>query len=393
MIPPFNSDGYLPPGIFECTGDDFLSRFCTGEVRDRFSWSVINIFDYAASHGANSVLIGGSFVTKDPNPHDIDCVIVFKTADQIPQFIQNVTVRGNTLDIIFASEDQPVLLSCCKKLFTTSRFKTNVGAISIIIHDSGKVKWDIYEDPDEHSYEIVRRVYGDRHHVEQTPKVKAIVTIHGIRTHADWNSEISLLASSNGWIVAPFQYGYVGPTIFLNGRKRSKIIDQFRDHLADLYGTFGLNAVSVIAHSLGTYIALKYITDISNPPTKFDTLVLCGAIVDCDLDLRKLEGKVSFILNERAPNDFWAKWARPANFWRDKMFGYAGTQGFSENVEFLEQRTSKLFNHNNVIKRDIVRKNWMPILEANRTRYDSDELIVNTERMGMRFQTDLEKDS
>jgi len=128
---------------------------------------------------------------------------------------------------------------------------------------------------------------------------------------------------------------------------------------------FDISDISVIAHSFGTYIACSYLLGFDTPPTRFDTLILTGAVVDHELDLERLKGKAAIIVNEVAPNDEWVGFAKLANFGRDELFGYAGTQGFSKRTPRLIQRSSEIFTHTNVIRRDVIAQRWMPILEAN----------------------------
>jgi len=366
MIPAYDENGFLPHGVWDCTGKEFLGRFMGTPQREEYRQTLLNILDFASHYGAVSVLVGGSFVTSKENPQDIDCVVLFNSESQIPPRIESLDIEGNAVDIFFASSDQPDLVKSFLKLLTLSRFESKVGVVDINIFRNDKQVWDITWEPDEEIFEVVRRTYIRRHFVDKTRRNKTLVTIHGIRTHADWNAEIALNASANGWTIAPFQYGYVDATVFLQRKRRREIIDEFRDFLADITRSYGVGEISVIAHSFGTYIACNYILGFDDPPTRFDTLILCGAIVDENLDLNRFEGRAANIVNEKAPNDEWVEWAKIANLGMDEMFGYAGTRGFANPTERLWESESTIFTHNNVIRRDVVAQRWMPRLEANR---------------------------
>ncbi|SHG45123.1 DUF6932 family protein [Bradyrhizobium erythrophlei] len=216
MFPAFDHEGFLPTGVYSCTGEQFLQHFMSSPYRREYRQTILNIFDFAAHYGATSVLVGGSFVTNKPEPRDIDCVILFKSASQIPPRIESLDISGNSVDIFFASSDQPQLVASFLKLMSTSRFEDRVGVVDVQIRRSEGLCWDITWEPDEDLYEVVRRAYIQRHYVEKTLRTKGLVTIHGIRTHAEWNAEVALNASANGWTVAPFHYGYVEATVFLN---------------------------------------------------------------------------------------------------------------------------------------------------------------------------------
>src|SRR5918995_578665 len=80
MIPPFNQDGYLPEGIYDCTTDEAAERFGGFQTSDRRPqlWTKLTEFIGEAKAGAfvEAVLIDGSFVTAKPDPNDIDIVLV-----------------------------------------------------------------------------------------------------------------------------------------------------------------------------------------------------------------------------------------------------------------------------------------------------------------------------
>jgi pimeloyl-ACP methyl ester carboxylesterase len=365
MIPEFDQRGFLPHGVWHCTGTQFMERFVSIDTRKKFSKSILNVLDFAAYQGASSVLVGGSFITNKQDPSDFDCVILFRNAKQIPIRRDSLDIAGKAIDIFFASEDHPEIVKSFLKMFTMNRFDEPVGAVSIDLLRGEQSLWDITWEPDEELLEVVKRVYIDRHFVDKIDREKLLVTIHGISSYAEWNAEVTLIASANGWMVAPFHYGYVQPDVFLRKASRQAILDQFRDFLATITLMFGPRDVSVLAHSLGTYIACSYLLGFDYPPTPFDTLILTGAIVNEEMDLDKFNGKAALIVNEMAPNDEWVEWAKTANFGRDKLFGYAGTRGFSKPTPRLLEYNSDIFTHSNVIRRDIVAQRWMPILESN----------------------------
>lgn len=312
-------------------------------------------------------MFGGSFVSSKKNPRDIDCVIVFRKSEQIPPRIERLEIEEHSVDVFFASTDQKQLLASFRKLLSTSRGYDPVGIAVVHLRSSSIPEWNITWEPDDGLYEVVRRAYISRHYVDRSAIEKTLVTIHGIRTNAEWNAEVTLHASANGWTVAPFHYGYVEATVFWSRSKRREIVDKFRDFMADLQNVYDARNLSVIAHSFGTYVFMNYVLGFGGPPmAHFDTAILCGAIVDEKLDFDRLEGRVAHVVNERAPNDEWVEWAKKANLGLDETFGYAGTRGFSSQSSRLSEYKSDIFSHNNVIRRDVVTRRWLPMLEANR---------------------------
>jgi hypothetical protein len=72
MIPKFNSDGNLPPGVHWATWQEFADRFGTTPHRQRLLKELKSALDSLSKAGCQVVYIDGSFVTKKENPNDFD---------------------------------------------------------------------------------------------------------------------------------------------------------------------------------------------------------------------------------------------------------------------------------------------------------------------------------
>lgn len=234
MIPEFDARGFLPAGLHSCKVNEFIERFAQGKERIVFINPIKNIINYAANIRADSILFGGSFVSYKENPHDIDCVILFRNELQIPPVRDRLEIGSTRVDVFFASKDNPNIVGSFLKLFAHNSFQEEVGVVEIVLNDELGSHWDVDWHPDEDTYEIVKRLYLNRRSTDMLPKDKVLVTVHGIMTHAEWNSEVTLIASANGWVVAPFQYGFVTPAVFASPSKRQEIVDKFRDYLHDV---------------------------------------------------------------------------------------------------------------------------------------------------------------
>lgn len=95
---------------------------------------------------------------------------------------------------------------------------------------------------------------------------------------------------------------------------------------------------------------------------------MTGSILNPNFDWQVHRGaKVARVLNEIAPNDQWVK-HMPKLQWitSDPLYGNSGTAGFLKPCEILTQKSNKIFDHNNVIKRDVIERHWMPYLMMNR---------------------------
>jgi len=77
VIPPFDDDGYLPPGIHLATLDEIAARFGQeSELRRAQMESLTWLVDLARRAGAERLIVNGSFVTDEAEPNDVDCVLL-----------------------------------------------------------------------------------------------------------------------------------------------------------------------------------------------------------------------------------------------------------------------------------------------------------------------------
>jgi len=361
--------GLLPKGIWRCTGAQFIGRFCRRKSRALYAVTAHELFDFAARRGAISVFVGGSFVTDKQKPDDFDCIIVFEKESQIPDRTARFEIEGTNLDVFFCAEDQPDILASFIAVFSRTRDDRECGVIEVILRDEDrKAIWEAPNfGPTPETLELARSIYFQRHVINWNNQRRALITIHGIRSHGEWNAEISHIASSSGWIIAPFTYGYVEPTTVARESERQKIVDQFRDHINDIFDRYNCN-ISVIAHSFGTYVVARYLLGFDVPPVYIDTLILTGSILNESLDIDRFKGRVFKVINEVAPNDSVVSFAPLIGQWKDPLLGNSGKVGFKSSSTLLDQRTCEVFTHNNVIRRDVVSKRWMPWLEINAGR-------------------------
>ena len=79
-IPALNEDGFLPPGVHDCTLDEIRSRFGAFQSIDRrpklFATLLAFVAEARASGVVVALVINGSFTTSKPDPNDIDLVVV-----------------------------------------------------------------------------------------------------------------------------------------------------------------------------------------------------------------------------------------------------------------------------------------------------------------------------
>lgn len=83
MLPKFDFDGDLPPGIHQTTIDELeqrLGRFVVSDRRIKVFTLFKHLMTMARSSGiVDRLVVGGSFVTAKAEPNDIDVVIILST--------------------------------------------------------------------------------------------------------------------------------------------------------------------------------------------------------------------------------------------------------------------------------------------------------------------------
>ncbi len=372
-IPDFTTEGKLPSGIHICSGEEFINRFCSTELRGNFEKPISDILDYAKERGAVEIFIGGSFITANVNPKDLDCVIVYNEDRYIPNNTEEISIKGLKFDILFASLESPNLIDSYIKLFSTCRYGSkDVGVIQIDLYSKNKT-WEIRHYPDDADFEIIKRVYNDRSLIDLKEKRGILVSIHGLLSRAEWNTEIAPIASSQDWIFAPYTYNTNKPDLLFRPGKRFDVLEDFREWIYNLQTRFE-GDISIIAHSFGTYIIGAYLEGFGEdecPPVTFNSIILTGSILNENFDWEKYRGlSVGSVYNTIAPNDEFVKYMPETELKRfigmSNTFGQAGIKGFNNESPMLTQSSFEIFTHTNTIKRDIIEQKWMPFLNADR---------------------------
>jgi hypothetical protein len=357
-------DGNLPPGNHITSLAELIERFAGAGIRQELGNALKRFQKFAEESGAQYYLVGGSFLSSKENPNDLDLIAVYATKRHIPASAHRVHTDVR-VDIQFASEDEPEILNALLTMFRLNRSDSIVG-IALVAVAGGSI--ELPEGAvDPRVLDVVRETYSmGRAGGPRTVKRGVLVTIHGIRTHAQWNTEVARFASREGWTVAPFVYGYRFAPILLRRNERLKVIDEFREWLDRLVMEEQTDAVSVVAHSLGTHILGSYLFGFDMPPHRLNGVILAGSILPRDLNWESRSEVLGKVLHERAPNDKWARRMKYFNnFERDPLFGDSGAAGFTELGEMVDERTCQIFDHNNPFSRDVIRGRWIPFLNAH----------------------------
>ena len=82
MLPDFDDNGNLPPGIHPAALEEVLARFGHGsEEREAEGKELADFLQWARTAGIRRLLVDGSFVTAKTVPNDVDVVILLKETE------------------------------------------------------------------------------------------------------------------------------------------------------------------------------------------------------------------------------------------------------------------------------------------------------------------------
>lgn len=79
MIPEFDENGNLPPGIHEATFDEVLERFSKPKTaRRKGRTRTLHSFYAFIKRFATAIYIDGSYTTNKPAPNDVDIIVLLR---------------------------------------------------------------------------------------------------------------------------------------------------------------------------------------------------------------------------------------------------------------------------------------------------------------------------
>jgi Family of unknown function (DUF6932) len=132
MIPPFNQDGVLPPGVHQATLEEVASLFGhSSEIRRVQMESVRWMVELALRAGADRIVLNGSFVTDIIETNDVDCVLLFTPGRQRDAAAFQELMNGLPfMDI--AIVEQLEFNEFVGEIFAADRFGTSKGMIEVV---------------------------------------------------------------------------------------------------------------------------------------------------------------------------------------------------------------------------------------------------------------------
>lgn len=372
-IPKFNKMGLLDKGIHQCTAEEFIERFCYGEntIRRKYKEVLEQMFAFSVRYGVKSIIVAGSFVSDKEKPNDLDCIAIFPNEKCIPMKTDEMlVVEECEFDIMFAAENNKELIYSMINMFAINRFEISVGMVEIILDDEkDKSTWQDYENYN--SVEALlkaREAYIFRSVIRGTPKKKLLVTVCNMEEYLLWNYNIAHIASSAGWIFAPYIY---------NSKEVENYVDAFKTWLRQIYYTYETD-VSVFADGLGTYLLGRYLKD-DNPYRRviFDKIILSRALLNSDFNWERefKSNIIKLVINMKDKTDISKVSEKiPNDVKRNKLYGEAYKIGFNNKYDkLIEYR----YNYNKEIRSDEFKNNIFPMFHISGMMVENNSKSLN----------------
>jgi hypothetical protein len=192
-----------------------------------------------------------------------------------------------------------------------------------------------------------------------------VISVHGIRTHGEWQKTFASAMSGFRARTEAFEYGDYGLFRFLIPPFNGRLVDRF-------YNWFGMvtrnspnvdlsrfdRRPSIVAHSLGSWIVGNAM--LKHEDLRFDKIIFAGSILPRDFDWATLfaRDQVSFVRNECGQRDPWPGWAGRLV----ARTGTGGSKGFEWFSSVVENVPCDWFGHSDALIRQHIEQHWIPVL-------------------------------
>jgi len=133
MIPDFDDLGNLPRGIYLASLDEIAERFSwQSEPRQAQMESLRWLVPLAKQAGITRLVINGSFVTDNPEPNDVDCVLLM--ADAYPYDADaDAEIEAGLPFLDIHVVDQDGFDAYVGKMFGTDRYFNPKGMVEVTL--------------------------------------------------------------------------------------------------------------------------------------------------------------------------------------------------------------------------------------------------------------------
>jgi hypothetical protein len=134
MLPDFDENGYLPPGIHRCSIQEVAARFGRGSPERKVeTQELVEFVEWAVRAGVRRLLVNGSYVTAAAAPNDVDIVIL--PGPDYPVHQKSATDRQLQwpfLQVLIAVDDDDFEM-WGREDFGTDRNRITKGVVEVIL--------------------------------------------------------------------------------------------------------------------------------------------------------------------------------------------------------------------------------------------------------------------
>ena len=132
MIPAFDDEGYLPPGIHLATLQEISARLGReSELRRVQMQSLLWLVELARRAGVRRIVVNGSFVTDKLEPNDVDCALLVGAGFPRDEAAEADLLSGLPF-INMELVDQEAFEQFTEKTFATDRDLVPKGMIEVM---------------------------------------------------------------------------------------------------------------------------------------------------------------------------------------------------------------------------------------------------------------------
>jgi hypothetical protein len=182
----------------------------------------------------------------------------------------------------------------------------------------------------------VESLFGSNNKASRSSKDCLLISVHGIRTFGHWQENISkdIAEQSRSFECIELKYGFLDLVSFLFPRKREPVIERNALRLLKIIKDNQNREISIIAHSFGTFIVARALSDYSLP-NRMRSIIFCGSPMLHQTNIDDVVGASEITLNDCGVHDFVLLAAR---FFGPDL-GDAGRIGFArENSDKFRNR-------------------------------------------------------
>lgn len=186
-----------------------------------------------------------------------------------------------------------------------------------------------------------------------------VISLHGIRTRGEWQKRLAPELAAAGFIPEPLDYGFFCLMKLLDPWSRRRQIDWFRDEYTRVRQRFPTATISIVAHSMGTYLVARSMEIYEE--VEFSKVIFCGAIVRQDYPWSGIMNRSQSlrVLNDYGSMDIWARIVE----WVVSDAGQSGLRGFRDGgAGRVVQRCHPEFRHSDYFYTLNYQNNWIPFL-------------------------------